>query len=68
VSRVQRAVVTLYVDPDSYRGESGHEPTPEELCDVALSVKDAAEFILGYESWHAEFKDIDPTNTLHGPA
>ena len=66
MSRVRRAVITLYIDPDSYREESGHELTPEELRDVALSVNDDAEFIFGYESWHAEFKDIDPTNTPQG--
>lgn len=68
MSPVRRAVITLYIDPDSYREESGHELTPEELRDVARRFNDDAEFIFGYESWHAEFKDIDPRNTPQGPA
>ncbi|HWE44770.1 MAG TPA: hypothetical protein VG407_01975 [Caulobacteraceae bacterium] len=65
---VRRAVITLYINPDARREEPGHELTPEELRDVALVVNDDAEFIFGYESCHAEFKDIEPTNTPQGPA
>jgi hypothetical protein len=68
MSPVRRAVITLYIDPDSYREQPGHELTPAELRDIALGVNGDAEFIFGYESGTPSSRTSRPGTRRTGQA